>query len=647
MQSENIESSQVSEEDPSVTNKQNKFGFVKKTAGESKTFSFVKKGDQEEDEGNVEKDNSAIEEKPKKFGFVKKTDVSVDEGNKGNKLSFIKKADGSLDESMSKEKKFDFVKNNDTSQIIETNNNREETDKPAVSEVSTKKFAFVKKTEKAPEVAKTAAPEENQEVEEVLDFSKEFFNDEGLKFNSNNTAKKAFNFVKKAERKESDIVLNQIDDVTSNIDEVSVSNMDSYIKENTEILVNFDNQPKIKTFIVSDEEEYPRKSSTINSKAKSEINLDSILHQIALKSNSIRNLEKVVVSKENEIVKKEQEIVNAIESENYSLAAQLKNETKLIRNKIKEDKDKLPKLNKEMVELREQEITGFLLKIKNLVNEKEEMISTKEKTERKLKKFKETDLAKNKKEKVVIAKLVEKLEYMQKEIETDKTAIEDQEEQIDKTIKSQSVEVYSRLEELFVNRSSKELEIEEILKILADKQEELSVINTEINEKESEIEAIKSNYEPEFKKLNKKKNKYKEEVDNFNEQNSKLELLSANYEIEKKRVDVELSNLEEQLKKYEKEIESFEDKKGSLDKNYKQRVELLEEHTALSSSIYLVRNNKEQLKTKVQSKLTEIEDIEGVINTLESEISSINVKLPILESRKKTYITKEDYKVVM
>jgi len=187
-------------------------------------------------------------------------------------------------------------------------------------------------------------------------------------------------------------------------------------------------------------------------------------------------------------------------------------------------------------------------------------------------------------------------------------------------------------------------EIEEIKKILDQKFTELDNINKLIEMKDIEIDAIKSNFNHELNKINYKKKNYEENLNDYNEQYNKYENMKKVYDQDEDNFNNRIQDYKNNIINLDSQIIEMKNSLNTLISDLSRKDILLKKENEISVKIYL---NKMKLNKIFQSKdqfNSEIQNLDVNIRKLESEIITMNMRIPALEEEKKGYINKKQFK---
>jgi chromosome segregation ATPase len=363
------------------------------------------------------------------------------------------------------------------------------------------------------------------------------------------------------------------------------------------------------------------------------------------------NLKKIRILKEKEKINLKIELEHLTYLENLAIESNDFDEAQAIENKIIELKDRLHKIdedkdsyNNELLELRNEELK-ILKNKENLLEEtSNKLLKLKSKQQKEIDNFTNNELSKHKNDNIKIKKLVEKLQFLKTDLEEKKSFIDEEEEKINNVIKSQSVEIFEELDKLKENRSGIQKVIDQLEKILAKKYSELDSVCKQIENKEGEIDEIKSTYSHEFNKINSKKKNYEEKFKDYNDQNITLEEMKAAFEENQIKLNNRSSNMNNFITEVEKEINEMKNIMGNIDQELTKRENLLKIENSIDAKIRLIEINLKKLYDKKEYSENEINNLEGAVKKLETELVSIDIKLPSLEEEKKTYVIAKNFK---
>ena len=238
----------------------------------------------------------------------------------------------------------------------------------------------------------------------------------------------------------------------------------------------------------------------------------------------------------------------------------------------------------------------------------------------------------------------EKLENMEKNIEIDKESLREEQEKIDAFIMSQSSEVFIEKKELEDKKQEVLLEIEELRRQLENKLAIVDTLDQKLEAKENEIDAIKSNYEPEFKKLNTKKTKYEEALADFSDQTKKFSIMETSYNQSKIQLANKIEALNSKIKTYTEEEDKYNDLLSNCNSEIAIMKQILNKENDLNSKQILLKMNLEQLENSIETSKNEIHLTELNNKKLESDIISLDLKVPGLEEEKAKYVTSKNFK---
>ncbi len=375
---------------------------------------------------------------------------------------------------------------------------------------------------------------------------------------------------------------------------------------------------------------------------------NEIVRDLYIKFHTLKKIRYFKEKEKIELIKELEQLTNL---ENQAIENNDFDEAQLIENKIIEIKNKLDKIdndkesfNNELLDLRNEELKILKNKEKLLEETSKKLVKLKGKQEKEIENFNNNELAKHKNDNIKIKKLVEKLQFLQTDLEEKKSYIDEEEEKINKIIKSQSVEIFEDLDKLKFDKDCIQKEIEDLESLLAKKYSELDVVCKKIENKEGEIDEIKSTFSHEFNKINSKKKNYEEKLKDFNEQNITLDQMKQLYSDHQTNINNKIHEMDNFISEIDKDINSMKKVISNIDCEFNKREILLNNEYATDAKIKIVDLNLHRLKEKKINEENEINNLDVSLKKLENELVSIDVKIPSLEEEKKTYVASKNFK---
>lgn len=366
---------------------------------------------------------------------------------------------------------------------------------------------------------------------------------------------------------------------------------------------------------------------------------------------NIHHLKKLKAIKEKDLENYNKDLEHLYNHENEAIENNDFEEAQVIDDKINEIKEKVKRIeeqieinDKEMMQLREQDLLISRNRLKSLEDANSQISKLKASKECELEAFNNNDLNRHKNEKIKIKKMREKLDIIKSNLDSEKSYIDEEEEKIDKVIRSQSNSVFDELGELKVSRTSLLDEIEEIKKILDKKYAELDILNKHIESKEIEIDAIKSNFNHEFNKINTKKKHFEENLKDFAEQTTTYENMLKVYETEEGKFEDKLKSLNKAILEFDAEIAQFKNNVSNMYDDLNKKEYLLKNENEINSKIHLIDMKLNKTIKNKEKNLQEVQSLEINTKRLESETVSVDLRIPALEEEKKNYVTQKNFK---
>lgn len=166
----------------------------------------------------------------------------------------------------------------------------------------------------------------------------------------------------------------------------------------------------------------------------------------------------------------------------------------------------------------------------------------------------------------------------------------------------------------------------------------------QIESKEIEIDAIKCNFNHEFNKINFKKNNYEDSLKDYNEQNSNYEAMVDDYKNKEEKVQERLQEYNNNIEKLQKDAASFKSIISEIEIEYTNKKSLLNDENLMSVQLYnLIKKQSNIIQIKDRN-IEEIQNLDVSSKRLESDIFTIDMRIPTLEEEKKGFVSLRNFK---
>jgi chromosome segregation ATPase len=130
----------------------------------------------------------------------------------------------------------------------------------------------------------------------------------------------------------------------------------------------------------------------------------------------------------------------------------------------------------------------------------------------------------------------------------------------------------------------------------------------------------------------------------YQEQLDKYQIMTKTYEDKETNMNKKVKDYENTIEELEKSTLSFRNLYSELDVDYNTKENLLKRENEISSRLFNIQKNLDNLTYNKEKYYEEIQILETTSKRLESDIFSIDMRVPNLEEEKKGYVALKNFK---